>query len=229
MRSRRPRGLTLIELMITIGVISVLFASVVYGVGALTGSRAKESSAQLAGMIRALYDTSALSGRTCRIVFTLPKERDDDSPVSYHAECAKGAVTASSKRDDELRDLDKADKKKREDDERLKRIDRDDAPSAEALMLREKQRVDQQAAFSNFGSDDIQERTLPSGVRVEVWTQKQKTPAKSGVAYLYFFPQGFTERAQVYVRQGKNTWTILVSPLTGKTSVVSEDVEVPRS
>ena len=65
--------------------------------------------------------------------------------------------------------------------------------------------------------------------RIWVWTKSLHTPTKSGPAYLYFFPQGFTERAQVYVRQGSNVWTLSVSPLTGKVASASEELEVPRS
>jgi general secretion pathway protein H len=52
---------------------------------------------------------------------------------------------------------------------------------------------------------------------------------KHGTAYLYFFPQGYTERAQVWVRQGSNTWTVTVSPLTGKTIIHNGELEVPRT
>ena len=64
---------------------------------------------------------------------------------------------------------------------------------------------------------------------MSVWTRHQKTAVEQGVAYLYFFPQGYTEKAHVYVRQGDNVWTLTVSPLTGKVSVVAEELEVPRS
>ncbi|MGZ6132602.1 MAG: prepilin-type cleavage/methylation domain-containing protein, partial [Myxococcaceae bacterium] len=67
------------------------------------------------------------------------------------------------------------------------------------------------------------------GVRVSVWTSHQKAKIDSGLAYLYFFPQGYTERAQITVRQGKNVWTLLVSPLTGRTSIVDGEREVPKS
>ncbi len=70
---------------------------------------------------------------------------------------------------------------------------------------------------------------LPSNVRIGVWTRNQREEVTSGTAYLYFFPQGFTERAMVFVRQGNNAWTITVSPLTGKTQIVADALEVPRS
>ncbi|HZX43186.1 MAG TPA: prepilin-type cleavage/methylation domain-containing protein, partial [Myxococcaceae bacterium] len=92
----------------------------------------------------------------------------------------------------------------------------------------EKIRVEKAAAFSAFTTPEIQPRKM-SGVRVSVWTSHQRAKIDSGLAYLYFFPQGYTERAQVTVRQGKNVWTLLVSPTTGKTSIVDGEPEVPKS
>lgn len=231
-RTRRSRGITLIELVVALGIVVVLFAAVVYGVGALTGAKAKEASAELAGTIRALYDSAALSGKTCRLVFELPKKSAEDEPVKYHAECAKGGITAGANREDEQREADRKDKKRRSDenDTRFRSLSGDDTgPNLQELMAREKNRVEEAAKFSTFSSEDVVERTLPGGVEVEVWTSKLKVPAKSGVAYLYFFPQGFTERAQIYVRQGKNTWTLTVAPLTGKTVIHAEALELPRT
>lgn len=215
--------------MVALGIVTVLFAGVVMSVGALTGAKAKESSTELAGTIRALYDTAALSGRTCRLVFTLPPPKDDETPVTWRAECAKAGATASAKRDDELKDAQKKVKDKVEDDDRFRRLDGDDAPTLQELQEQEKNRVEEAAKFSNFSNEDVVEKTLPTSVRLEVWTSKQHQVAKSGVAYLYFFPQGYTERAQVWVRQGDNTWTLTISPLTGKTKIHSEDLEVPNT
>lgn len=227
MRSRR--GMTLIEIVVALGIVTVLFAGVVMSVGALTGAKAKESSTELAGTIRALYDTAALSGRTCRLVFNLPPPKDDETQVTWRAECAKAGATASAKRDDELKDAQKSLKDKVAADSRFKRLDSDDAPTLQQLQEQEKRRVEESAKFSEFSSEDVVERTLPSGVKIEVWTAKQRKAATTGTAYLYFFPQGYTERAQVWVRQGDNTWTLAISPLTGKTKIHSEDLEVPNT
>ncbi len=228
-RSRAPRGLTLIELTVTLGIVVLLFAAVVLGVGSLTGAKAKESSTELAGTIRALYDTAALSGRTCRLVFTMPAPRAEETAVTWRAECSKSGATASARRDEELKETRAEGKDKVKDDERFRRMDRDDAPTLQQLQEQEKTRVEESARFSNFSSEDVVERTLPANVKVEVWTAKQREPAKSGLAYLYFFPQGYTERAQVWLRQGDNTWTLTISPLTGKTKIHNEDLQVPHS
>ncbi len=228
---RKRRGLTLIELTVAMAIVGALFGAVVYGVGSLTGSKAKAASAQLAGVIRNLYDTASLTGKTCRIVFSMPEERDENGRTSYRAECAKGAVTASAKRDDELS---KDNVKQRdssnqsESQRRLKRLDDENDATSENLAEQEKRRVEDQTKFASFGDEDIREATLPSNVKLEVWTQKQRSPVKAGLAYLYFFPQGFTEKAQIAVRQGTNSWTLAVASLTGKTVIHSGELEVPR-
>jgi general secretion pathway protein H len=229
--ARGPRGLTLIEITVALAIIAVLFAAVVLGVGALTGTRAKQASAELGGTIRALYDTAALSGKTCRLVFELPETKDDDGAVTWRAECARSGITVSGKRDDELR-LARARQTGRnavDDQARFRRLDRDEAPTVQELQAREKSRVEEAAKFSEFSTEDIATHTLPANVRLEVWTQKQRAPVKNGLAYLYFFPQGYTERAQVWVRQGSNTWTLTIAPLTGKTVIHAEDLEVPHA
>lgn len=232
MKRRAPRGLTLIEITVALGIIVLLFAAVVFSVGALTGAKAKESAAELAGTIRALYDSAALSGRTCRLVFELPEEREEDGHVTWRAECAKGGVTAGAKRDEELRlanSKEKRDGEREREDDRFKPLASDSAPTVQELQAREQHRVEEAAKFSSFSSEDVVEKSLPSNVTVEVWTQKQRQPVKHGTAYLYFFPQGYTEKAQVWVRQGDNTWTLTISSLTGKTVIHNEDLEVPRT
>lgn len=233
LRSRRSqRGLTLIEICIALLIAAVLFSAVVVSVGAITGTKAKSSAAELAGVIRSLYDTAALSGKTCRLVFEIPGPKSEE-PARYHAECAESGVTTSRDRDTAIRDENQA----RDDEKRLGKDTRHNftqsnsggAPSLQDLMEQEEHRVEQAAKFSSYTGEEITPRELPSSVSLSVWTRQQKTAADQGVAYLYFFPQGYTEKAQVYVRQGDNVWTLVVSPLTGKVNIVAEELEVPRS
>ena len=88
--------------------------------------------------------------------------------------------------------------------------------------------MEETARFSAYTAEEVSPRELPAGVAVSVWTRQQRDPVESGVAYLYFFPQGYTEKAMVFLRQGDNAWTLDVSPLTGKVQVVAEALEVPR-
>jgi general secretion pathway protein H len=225
------RGLTLIEIMIALIIAAVLFSAVVVSVGAITGSKAKASAGELAGVIRSLYDTAALTGKTCRLVFEIPDPKSE-AATSYRAECAAAGVTTARDRDAALKEESRArddEKRQGRDERRNFRSSGSGEPSIQELMEQEQQRVEQAARFSQYTAEEVAPRELPSGVSVSVWTRHQKTAVEQGVAYLYFFPQGYTEKAQVYVRQGDNVWTLTVSPLTGKVAVVAEELEVPRS
>jgi len=237
MAASRQRGLTLIELVVAMSIVMLLVTLTVVSADAITGQKAKSATGELAGTIRSLYDTASLTGRTCRLVFDLPGERDEDGAVKVSAECAQGAVTTSRDREEVLRqakvDSDKLsresdrDRRRREEDERDRTRRGDDEKNLQDLMAEEKERVESAARFQGFSDPQVKPRALPSSVRVSVWTRHQREPAKSGLAYLYFFPQGFTEQAQIVVRQGSNAWTLSVAPLTGKTSVVDRELEVP--
>jgi general secretion pathway protein H len=234
--ARAERGFTLIELVVAMSVLVLLLTVTVMSADAVTGQKAKSASAELAGAIRSLYDTAALTGKTCRLVFELPAEGDDEGAATYSAQCAVGAITTSRDRDTLLRD---AARSTEEDSRRTEREQREaearrasDSPSGEPsledLMAQEQQRVEAQSRFEEYRDSEIPERKLPAAVRLSVWTKHQREAATSGTAYLYFFPQGYTERAQIGVRQGNNAWTVTVAPLTGKTGVVAELLEVPR-
>ena len=241
--SRRPhRGFTIIELMVAMAVAALLFAALIFGLGALTGARARKAMGELGGAARSLYDTAALTGNTCRLVLLLP--RDDSAEFAYRAECANGPVTSSMDRDQEIRDATKAAVEAYKKGNRGSRSAPDPRTATSSagtygaygssgstlldVLDSEKARVEKAAAFSAFSTPEIQPRKM-NGVRVSVWTSHQRAKIDTGLAYLYFFPQGYTERAQITVRQGKNVWTLLVSPITGKTSIVDGEPEIPKS
>lgn len=225
----RARGLTLIEVTIAIAIAAVLFAAVAVSVGAVTGSRARASAGELAAVIRALYDTASLSGKTCRLAFELPDYRkDEEGVVRYRAECAESGVTTSRDREAQLREDSEAAKEEQERRERSGGRSGEEPPSLDDLLSQEQDRVERAARFSQYTAEELRPRELPSGVSLAVWTRHQRERTEQGLAYLYFFPQGYTERALLWVRQGDNVWTLSISPLTGKVTVVSEELEVPR-
>ncbi|WP_194869002.1 prepilin-type N-terminal cleavage/methylation domain-containing protein [Myxococcus sp. AB025B] len=235
-RRRQERGLTLIEISIAIIIVAMLFSAAVMGIGSLTGAKAKGAAGELAGTIRSLYDSAALRGKTCRLVFEIPEAKEEKA-TRYHAECAESGVTTARDRDTALRDenseRDRARRSNRSgsgngQERRSYVASAGETVSAQDLMEAEKQRVESQSRFSSFTSEEIPPRELPSDVRVSVWTRQQREAVDSGVAYLYFFPQGYTEKAYVYLSQGDNIWTLDVSPLTGKVNIVGEALEVPR-
>jgi len=201
------RGLTLIELLVSLAIITVVLGLSVMGIGALTGTRAKAVTNELVGAIRTLYDKAALTGRTCRLTFSLD---DDTEPAYYQAECSERAVAVRRE---------SAGAAKLELQETM-------APQTE-LEKEERRKIEALLTQTDFSASETKPRTLPSSVTVSVWTEHKLKAASHGKAHLYFFPQGFTENAQIVVRQSNNAWTLIVSGLTGKVQIVPEALEPP--
>jgi len=200
------RGMTLIELLVSMAIIAVVLGLTVVGIGALTGVQAKAVTNELAGAIRTLYDTSALTGRTCRLAFSLA---DDVEPkTSYQAECSTGAVAVRRESATQF--------ELKQNMAPQTAIEKEEHAKVEALLLQ-----------TGFSEQEAKPRTLPSSVTLSVWAEHQLKAVAHGKAYLYFFPQGFAENAQIVVRQSDNAWTLVVSGLTGKVQILSEALEPP--
>ena len=223
MRSSPASGLTLIEVMVALVIVGVVLSGALIGLGAITGSRAKAAVSELGGTMRSLYDTAGLTGRTCRLVFDLGAADKKETDIQYRAECASGALVRGA--EDYMKDVkDRHHATKRSTPVSTKPLNPlyqsiSDLPTLDDIAAREEDRVENAAKYAAFTSPEVQPRKI-SGVKMTIWTHGTPKPIDHGVAYLYFFPQGYTERAQVGISQGDNAWTLRISSLTGKTSVI---------
>lgn len=97
-------------------------------------------------------------------------------------------------------------------------------------------------AFSNDGDDDKKDdeatsetgfemdekttrkkETLPSNFYFEDIEFSEKDKVTEGKAYVYFFPQGLVTRAAIHLTNRKAIkWTIILNPLTGVGTVLTE-------
>jgi hypothetical protein len=67
---------------------------------------------------------------------------------------------------------------------------------------------------------------LPGDLKFEdVELKRKDQPVTKGKAYIHFFPQGLADEAVIHLRGGeKLRWSMIVHPLTGKTTVIDEHV-----
>src|SRR5262249_10497542 len=86
------------------------------------------------------------------------------------------------------------------------------------------------AVFKSFKDTTLKPVELKKGVRIhDVYTPHQRDPYTEGRAYLYFFPQGFGERAVIHLSDGKDSfYSLIVHPLTGRVQIQGGYVEIPR-
>lgn len=202
--------MTLIEISIALLILGLLLLIAVPSMEAVTGVKAREETGRISGAVRYLYSASALYGKVCRLVFDLDQS-------AWWAECTGDRFTVGMERS--------------LGGERVEELDR--GPSRSTSLFPEdeaiREKVEKRATFSEYTSEEVERRTLPNGAQLAVWSAHQTEKYTKGTAYLYFFPQGYTEKARIWVSSGHgDTYTISVSPLNGRVSVVGEELEVPR-
>lgn len=209
-RAHAERGVTLIEISIALAIVGLVVFVALPSIEAFAGVKAREEAGRISGAIRYMYGTSVLSGKVCRMVFDMDARQ-------YWAECTEGRFT-----------LDREKERSRGG----QRIDEKDSPSRgfgskEAEEMRAQ--IEKKAEFSDFSTEDVTKRTLPNGATLSVWVAHQREKYTQGRAYLYFFPQGHTEKAQVVVSNEHGTvYTVVTSPLNGRVKVVGEELPVPK-
>lgn len=219
LRARRPaadasqRGMTLIEIGIALAIVALMAFVAVPSIEAYAGVRAREEAGRVAGAVRYMYGVSALSGKVCRIVFDMDER-------SWWTECTEGRFTVEREKERSRGGGRLEDKKEKG---KLKEAE----PKDEGEAMR--QRVEKKAEFSQFESEDIPRRKLPDGANLAVWTGHQREKYTKGQAFLYFFPQGNTERAHIYVSSDHgDVYTLVVSALNGRVRVEDRELDVPR-
>ncbi len=207
----RPRGMTLIEICIAIGIAAGLLAIALPAISSITRAQMRQKSGQLAGGLRSLYGAAALRSATCRLVIDL-----DDG--SYGSECAKGSITLSK----EGERSQNGHREESKEDELLATKDKD------GLSERDKARLEilQKSAFAP--TSDIPHTTLGSDVKfLSVWVEHQPERYTTGKAFLYYWPTGVTESASIQLEQGDDVISLLVSPLTGRVQMINGPKDAP--
>jgi general secretion pathway protein H len=221
--SRARRGFSLIEVMVVIAIVGLLLGVSVYGFRAVAKTDLRSSSAKLAGAIRYCFDRSVTTGSYFRIVIDLDgnkywAERSDDRTYL-------NAGKENSPGKGEALDVQAEEKKRDEDDAKMQEM----ATSVGGQMMTlDPPPKPKRAKFQTFKDTTLPQVKLKRTELFDVFTPRQREPYRKGRAYLYFFPDGHTERAIVRLHDGDDFYSLVVHPLTGRVEVVSGKVDIPR-
>ena len=188
-------GFTLIEILITIAIISAIVALVL----PKFSNRNNEMRAAVRKFMtlsRELRAHSKLSGATYRLVISMSDE-DRKPKHEFWVEKAQGQI--------------------------LNNYDPKNPPQLPDPKA-EKKEGESSSPFSPDTRIMKKPETLPGGLQfesVELTTTDQEI--KSGLVYIHYLPTGFTDEAAIHLKYGeKLKWTIFVEPLTGHVEVVDE-------
>lgn len=204
----QKRGVTLVEVLIVLAIVSVATGMAMFGSGLAEGARLRRSSVLIASAIRVAYAHANATSRTVRLVFnfnqrTVGLEEMAGQLSLTKNERAGGAAAATE-----------AERKAIEEADQVLKGPRASRPAFRPVKA--------------YGFDPDKGRAgkeLERGIRfVQIETAHEDLPAKGDQAYLYFWPGGQTERAAIQLSVGGSLLdaenaTILVSPLTGKADI----------
>jgi general secretion pathway protein H len=196
--------MTLIEMMIVVLIVAVAATGLSVGFGALTRTHLRSACLRVAAASRYAYNRSISQGTTIRLAFDLESEE-----MSF--EEASGNVTLA-----------------RVGDERRANIeDEGDGADAagvdpwEAARARLSDRLHPSfgaSPFSTLEGARYASATLSDGIEIDrLITPHEAEPREDGVGHIYFFPNGQTEHAVVWVTDGgERVFSIEIHPLTGR-------------
>jgi general secretion pathway protein H len=221
-RQRRARAFSLIEIMVVVAIMGLMMGASVYGFRAVAKSELRGSASKLAGAIRYCFDRAVTTGSYYRIVLDLDgnkywAERSDDRTyLTAGKEDAPGKGQA----------LDVvAEEKKRDEEE--KKLEEMAANVGGQQLVIDPPPKPKRAKFQTFKDATLPQVKLSRTRFFDVFTPRQREPYSKGRAYLYFFPDGHTERAIVRLSDGGDSfYSLVVHPLTGRVEVVSGKVDV---
>lgn len=210
--------------MVVIAIIATATGAALYSARSVGRTGLRATASQLAGAIRYCYDRAITTNSYYRLVIDLDKnaywaERAEDKMLlRREKEKTSGKGQAfDQEAADKLRDEEMA-----EEDQRLR-----ERGQGLGIAL-EPPPKPKRAKFQTF-SDATTKKVQLKKVRLfDVYTPRQPEAYRKGRAYLYFFPDGHTERALVHVADGDDFYTLLVSPLTGKVEVKNGRIELER-
>lgn len=215
--------------MVVTAIIGLVMSGVVYSVHSVAKSELRSSASKLAGGIRYCFDRAITTGSYYRIVLDLDNnkywaERSDDRTYLT----AGKEVTAGKGQAFNVQALEK---QRDEDDAKLQ----EQATSVGGQMVTlDPPPRPKRAKFQTFKDSTLPQVLLtkepqkPGPHLFDVYTPRQPEPYLKGRAYLYFFPDGHTERAIVRLNRDDDFYSLVVHPLTGRVEVIAGKVDIPR-
>ena len=216
--------MTLIEIMVVVAILALASGAAVFGLRSVGRAGLRGTSMQLAAAIRYCYDRSITTNGYYRLVLDFDKN-------SYWAERSEDKMLLS-------RNKERAPGKGQAFDQEAADKERDALIAEEEQRLRERGQGlgialeppprPKRPKFQTFQDAAVKQVKLKKVRLFDVYTPRQREPYKKGRAYLYFFPDGHTERALVRLAEGEEFYSLQVSPLTGKVDVTSGRVEPER-
>ena len=183
----REHGMTLIEVLIALLIISVVIGGVAVSAGGVFSSRLGQASGKLMAMVRYTYDRAVMTGKPYQLVV------DIDEGKAWIEEMEKEKSCEARLR--EIDDLEKNQAGRATDDESPEALEK--GTKKEDMILRT--------------------ISLPDGIKFDaVRAQHHSERVTEGEARILFFPDGTAERAFIWLAREENVFTVEIRSLQGR-------------
>ncbi|MCX7943265.1 MAG: prepilin-type N-terminal cleavage/methylation domain-containing protein [Deltaproteobacteria bacterium] len=207
---KHESGLTLIEFVVVIAIISLVTGVSIMALNTVTSSEMRSAAAQVSSALKYLYNYSALTSKYCRFGIRLQENiySVECSDTPFYLKKTKLAVVG--------------DEVKREGDE--------EKDKREGLLFEDQlQQIfkEPKAEFFELKSKFVRSKTLPKNIYFDSMVVSHIAGRVfKGNEYIYFFPGGLTENAYIYLSdQKQNIYTIRLYALSGRVEVFNTFVE----
>jgi Tfp pilus assembly protein FimT len=205
--------MTLIEITIVLLLIGVLTMIAIPAISNVTGADLRATARRISASLRFTYDLAARKSAVFRLVCDLDQR-------SYWVESASEKFLLDRKKIDVVDGAldDTADENKHS-----RFVSRSFIESGDMWEPKTK------ATFSNFAGSLTKKKQLPEDIAIaDVWVAHQTEAVTQGLAYVYAFPSGMTQRAVIHLMDNdKNYFTLWVYPLTGRVKITPGYIEAP--
>jgi general secretion pathway protein H len=213
--------MTILELMIVLAIMGAGIFLVRSGFRMLTKADLVENSTELAAVLKRTSQLAVEKGEMHRVLIDVDKQL-------YAVEMCQGARTLS--RNEQVRPDDEQTKRALEKGkDRLKDLPADgasadpEAATKQALSVAGHHIADRMCAPVDDPTTDAEGKGWVRPLRAnkgikfkEIWVQHLDDSVTKGQTAIYFFPSGSAEKAVVEITDGSDTFTVLVSGLTGR-------------
>jgi len=202
------RGFTLIEIMVTVAVIALIMGLTAFTLQDLFGEKISNTADQLSGTIKYVYNEAAVKNQYYRLLI-------DFSAHTFSVESAEDPfkIVATPEGTPE---------------EPSAGAEQKTAPNTEANAPAEPEEGAAAVSFNQETNFLLKPIEIPSSVRIkDVYVEHYGKKVESGKVAIYFFPNGWVEKAVINLTDEKeeNFYSIEVFPATGRSKIRSEYFE----